>query len=381
MFKLSFYFLLAADAASAQRISLGAVAGANATDDFRSGSLTYPSPATGSQTFTYGSGGPHFLIGLRAEFLLPGPWSIEADAIRRSFTSTQSVSFATPVQLPNGVIFRGYGPSSSTRSNWEFPLLARYRLPGHLFVMAGPSFRPSGTGSGLSHTGISAGGGIELFSKGFRISPSLRYTRWSSSSSFGGGPGTGQSNQVEFLVGFDRPSDSLVSVFGKRLSVGAIVGIGLGKDFKPGTPPFAGGNPESNSAIFGVMLEAPLTRHLSIEVDGLYRPLHGSSDEFGRHVRFAHLTWEFPVLTKVRLREHSTWHPFLEGGPSLRAQGNLNLRPGSTLGGTVGAGVERRFHGLRIAPAFRYTRWNGGDAGPFPRTRANQGQLLLSFSH
>jgi hypothetical protein len=156
--------------------------------------------------------------------------------------------------------------------------------------------RPAGTGTGLSHLGFTAGGGAEFEVHGLRIAPALRYTRWSSANAL---PiGSSLLNQLEFLVGLDRPSvSSGVRAFGKRLSIGAIVGIGFGRDFRVESFPKV---PEANSGIPGVVIAVPLPKNWAIEANGLYRPLHGSDVEFGRRVRFAHLTWEFPVLLKRR---------------------------------------------------------------------------------
>ena len=129
------------------------------------------------------------------------------------------------------------------------------------------------------------------------------------------------------------------------------------------------------------MLEASLSRNWALEADGLYRPLHGTDVEFGHEVRFAHLTWEFPVLAKYRLPGTSRIRPFLEGGPSFRAEGNLNLAPASHFGGTVGAGVEARLFWLKIAPMVRYTRWGGQTSNTSSEAWANQTQVLVSISH
>jgi hypothetical protein len=234
-------------------------------------------------------------------------------------------------------------------------------------------------GDGLPHIGVTAGGGVEFHAGGFRISPTLRYTRWRGDGNnyFGGL----LANQVEVLVGIDRPSAALgVSAFGRPLSIGVIAGVGLGDDFKVPSINFDRMTPESNSGIFGVMLEAALPKNLAVVANGLYRPLHGSEPEFGRRVRFAHLTWEFPVLLKYRFAGTSRLRPFAEGGPSFRAEGNLNLRRVSHYGATAGAGIEWKLARLKVSPTMRYTRWAGRDDPTVERTAANQVQLLVSFA-
>ena len=71
---------------------------------------------------------------------------------------------------------------------------------------------------------------------------------------------------------------------------------------------------------------------------------------------FTVLTWQFPVLAKYGWGR-SRWTPFAEGGPSFRLAGNLNGYNPSHYGITLGSGMETRTHGIRLAPALRYTRW------------------------
>jgi hypothetical protein len=129
------------------------------------------------------------------------------------------------------------------------------------------------------------------------------------------------------------------------------------------------------------MVEVALPKNWSIEVNGIYRPLHGSEREFGRSVRFAHLTWEFPVLAKYKFLSNARWRPFAEGGPSFRAEGNLNLAPVSHYGATVGAGVETRLRWLKISPAVRHTYWQDSRYSLRGRTGANQTEIIVAFSY
>jgi hypothetical protein len=248
-------------------------------------------------------------------------------------------------------------------------------------ILAGPSFRPAGTGTNLSHVGLTIGAGLQLRAASFRIEPQLRYTRWTER---GGGESLGAPNlnQVEFIVGIDRPSSggAPFSVFGHRLNAGLIAGLGLGSDFQTGSL-FPQQRPEANSGLYGLLLEAPLAGNWALEVDGLYRPLHGTTVEGARTVRFAHLTWEFPVLAKYRLPLNRRVRPFVEGGPSFRSEGNLNLRPVSHVGATFGGGVEATIARVKVAPTLRYTHWASDEGrGTLSETRGNQTQLLLSVS-
>jgi hypothetical protein len=376
--------------ASGQELSFGVIAGTNLTDDVKSGRYNYqggtlPSGEISSGALVVDPGARRPIIGLKVEYRLPRNWAIEANALHRELKETTNMIFSPPAELPDGRRISVYGPYTRTLTPWEFPIMAKYRFaPPKLqpFFTVGPSFRPAGTGTGLSHVGVTAGGGVEFQARGFNISPTVRYTRWSSANSASGGPlGGPLANQVELLVGIDRPSEALaVSAFGRRLSVGVIAGVGLGRDFKPPNINSIREIPESNSRIFGVMIEAALPKNLAVEVDGLYRPLHGWANEFSHTVRFAHLTWEFPVLLKYRFSRTPRLRPFVEGGPSFRAEGNLNLRPVSHYGATLGTGLETNLAWLKISPTVRFTRWGGQEDGSVARTLANQTQLLVSFA-
>src|ERR1019366_8157109 len=227
-------------------------------------------------------------------------FSLEADALHRTLHSKQSMTefFSGGTQI-------NFGPFTRTHASWEFPILGKYRLshsPLHPFLEAGASLRPAGSGTNVSHWGATAGAGIELHARGFNISPTVRYTHWKASP---GSVPVGIQNQVEFLVGVDRNSESgWATGFGKRLSVGILAGIALGDDLKvASTPsPFSGSQrSESNSPIVGALLEFAIYRSLSLEADGIYRPLHARElSTLEGDVRFAVLTWEFPVMAKYK---------------------------------------------------------------------------------
>lgn len=375
--------------ASGQKLSVGLVAGTNFTDDVQAGTSTasgalLPSGQTQTYTNVFAPGVRRPILGLLLEYRLPRNWAVEFDVLHRELKSTNEELVSPPILFPDGHSLSSFGTVTRTLTPWEFPILAKYRLPlGRLrpFLSAGASFRPAGTGTGLSHAGVTAGGGVAFQAGSLRIAPTVRYTRWTTNNSYSQGVGSPLLNQVEFLVGFDHPSTSAgVGAFGRRLSIGLIAGIGLGNDFKVGSlnPQQI---PEANTGIYGALLEASLPKNWALEVDGLYRPLHGTDLEFGHPVRFAHLTWEFPVLAKYRFSGSSRVRPFVEGGPSFRAEGNLNLAPVSHFGGTVGAGVEAKLFWLKVSPMVRYTRWSGGTSDMSSQAWPNQTQVLVSFSH
>jgi hypothetical protein len=167
-------------------VSFGVTGGVGLTDAFSS--QTFMGVDTDSRDFSASN--------------LPLSFSVEVDALYRplNLTTTNTV-IAGP----------GFMTSVSGKLNsWEFPLLAKYRLPGHLirpFIEAGPSFRSvtneSFAGIHLSSVGFTAGVGVEGKLGPIRIAPAVRYTRWGADS--GLNPSLFQArsnvNQAEFLVG------------------------------------------------------------------------------------------------------------------------------------------------------------------------------------
>ncbi len=179
------------------------------------------------------------------------------------------------------------------------------------------------------------------------------------------------------------------SGFGRKLSFGLVAGLGLGADLRTLSYPFPMDflqHPDSNTYLVGATVEFEVLKHLSLEVNGLYRPLHardafvrpdGSRDE---GVRFTVLTWEFPLLAKCSFALRGL-KPFLELGPSLRTAGNLNGANPSNYGITGGAGVEAHLGKLKISPALRYTRWaKDPSSQDGPRTIPNRAEILVAFS-
>jgi len=136
----------------------------------------------------------------------------------------------------------------------------------------------------------------------------------------------------------------------------------------------------------GPMVEVGLPwRGLSVEIDGLYRPMNltlagvlpdGSLNSISPATV---VTWELPALVKYRFGSRSV-KPFIEAGPCFRASGNLNDASPSTYGGTAGLGVETHLWKLRIGPVVRYIHWAAdsdyvGLTGS--RTKRNQVELLM----
>lgn len=375
--------------ALAQKLTLGVIAGTSLTGDVRTGSVSVGGGFSqdGSVTFTYSPVSRPFIAGPKLELDLPGRLSLEVDALYRPLKERVTQTFDPPVVLPNGVTISSIGPSTRKLASWEFPVLAKYRFDvsgPRPFVEAGPSFRPAASGSGASHLGITVGVGVETRLAKLHVSPMVRYTRWKRR---GGAMGVGSAitNQVEALVAFEHAATNAgwTSALGRRFSPGVLVGVGLGDDLRLpqasviGTPERS----ESNSPVYGVLLEFGVNEEWAVDLNGIYRALHGYDGQ-----RFAVLTWEFPVLAKYKLPPSQAIKPFIELGPSFRTDGNFNGPRPSHYGFTGGAGVEAPVGRVKISPMVRYTRWAKERTPDPPRnppwrsTFLNQVQVLLAFS-
>jgi opacity protein-like surface antigen len=192
--------LLSAVSSFATPFSFGVKAGVPLTD------LLSTDPPYVSTTNRY-------IIGPEVELNLPLGLGVEFDAVYQHF------SYARPLVTTIG-------------SEWEFPLLAKYRFPGRTvrpYIDAGIAW---GTLSGLSQTygaicspqsclpgggittstpselrnstvtGFVAGAGLSIHLLVLHVSPEIRYTRWGAQQLVSpiGGLSSNQ-NQAEFLVG------------------------------------------------------------------------------------------------------------------------------------------------------------------------------------
>ena len=171
-------------------ISLGIVAGATMTPDFRSVTL--------SQTFaftdSYSSRPGAFLLGPMVEVGIARKIYFEGEAIHQPMLSTSHFGF-------NGYL---YPADTQSINSWTFPLLGKYKFSMHgmkAFVEAGASFRVGATQlTGSSGDGVTAGVGIETHVRRLAIAPSVRYTHWGRNSPVG--PLWPFQNQVAVLTGF-----------------------------------------------------------------------------------------------------------------------------------------------------------------------------------
>jgi opacity protein-like surface antigen len=178
-------------------VSFGVTGGAALTDAFSNQTVMGVDVDT-----HYFSGSKGYIVGPTIELHLPLRLSVEFDVLYRplNLTGMQTI-FAGPAFTTS---------VSSKLNSWEFPLLAKYRLPAHLitpFIEAGPSFRivtnESFAGIQLSSTGFTAGVGVEGKLGPIRIAPVVRYTRWGADTDLNTSLLNPQSNlnQAEFLVG------------------------------------------------------------------------------------------------------------------------------------------------------------------------------------
>jgi hypothetical protein len=153
-----FAILITSPLASAEHVSAGVIGGAGLTNDFQSATI----PADGSSPyFAFYSHSKDYVAGGLIELKLPLHLSVEADALYRPLNYAYSFSYTNP---------SGTGGSSHPSVaviTWEFPVLAKYRIPMRIikpFFEAGPSFRAASNlnATSPSNHGASAGAGIEV---------------------------------------------------------------------------------------------------------------------------------------------------------------------------------------------------------------------------
>ena len=199
-------FLLGASSVCAQPFSAGIKAGIPLTDFL---------DATQNGLYQYNAPTQRYIVGGVAEVRLPLGLGVEFDALYRRLEYNSS----------GGV--GGFSTVSGSGSNWEFPLLLKYRFHFPVvkpYVDAGVAWD---TITGLKDTSVGValpvqsspselqknttmgfviGGGIDIHAIFLHISPELRYTRWSSAQ-INASLDTinllhSNLNQAEFLVGF-----------------------------------------------------------------------------------------------------------------------------------------------------------------------------------
>ena len=202
--------LLIASAGVAGPVSFGIRGGVPLTDFFED---------VNAGNFTATSTTNRYIVGPTVELHLPAGFGLEVDALFRHLNYNSSFNLVD--------VFTN---NRTTGNAWEFPLLAKYRLPAPLikpFIKAGLAFD---TLSGLKQTVVSTilpnrqttsttsnprelsnsttegfviGFGADIKAIVLHISPEIRYTRWGSAHfQIPNGSALSNQNQAEFLVGF-----------------------------------------------------------------------------------------------------------------------------------------------------------------------------------
>ena len=193
-------------AAVAQPITVGVRGGVPLTNFFKS---------VNDQTLDNTSN--RYIVGPTVEIRLPFGFGIEGDALYRhvsyGYTTASIQSGTSLVPIGSGL------PESASINSWEFPVLAKYRLPFPVvrpYVDAGIAFNKL---TGLKNTflntsGIANAPATSQTGKGFvfgagvdfhvkvHIMPEIRYTHWGETRFLDAlGQVAGSQNQAEFLVG------------------------------------------------------------------------------------------------------------------------------------------------------------------------------------
>jgi hypothetical protein len=166
----------------------------------------FGTPVIASQTTRFFSGSRSLVLGPTLEVQLPLGLAVEADALYRpvNINTQASTSVSTSI-LGLTVSTTTTTPVLPAKTDiWEFPLLAKYRLPAPFikpYLEAGPVFRAARVKQ-LSNIGASAGIGVEARLGHFRIAPEIRYTHWGKDGKYEAPyyPVSYQ-NQLEFLAG------------------------------------------------------------------------------------------------------------------------------------------------------------------------------------
>jgi hypothetical protein len=372
-------FLLAG-ALPAQRVTFSFLGGTNLTRDFAAVSTVYQDDLypQGLTTFRLRSGNRGLLAGATCAIELSDAFAFELNALHRNLYLQLEFLLPAGERLDAG---------RNSIGTWEWPMLLRYRLPGiaaRPFVEAGPSFRTrkNQPPSEPSQFGFAAGLGAEFRKGPLRLTPRIRYTRWAADG--GARYLLTKSDQVEVLAGIGYvTSPSSWKVRGRRLRLGLVAGIPLTGALDAG-PRLLPLTTEKQGYAAGLTLGWELTRTLTLEAQGLYRPARarfifyplGGGQFAGDN--FTVLTWQFPVLAKWTPAPAARIRPVFETGPSFRLSGNRNGYHPSWGGWAAGVGAGISAGERRFGPVVRYTRW-GREQGLW-RFRPDQMELLFQLS-
>lgn len=340
---MAFLCVVAGSPLSGQQFRIGFVGATPITSAFTRSTLSYPGdPVNPPSFFAVESGQRGFIAGLDLEALISSRFSIEGNALHRDLWA-RTIYTLNPGTPAAATTTRTFIASTT----WEFPLLFKYTMGTDRlrpFVDGGVSFRSlEGTNApGPSRHGLTAGAGVAIGFGRIQLTPQLRYTRWARSDT--NGSYDVKRDQLEFLTGVSYRVPATLHLGNQRAAIGVLGGARLNETLA-GAP-----NRLSRRAFGGASLDVNLRSGMSIEADGIYKPIGISKNSV--------LTWEFPVLLKQRWNVRGA-RLFGEAGPSFRVSGNLQSSiPPSHYGFAAGAGIEKQAGRIRIAPALRFTRWS-----------------------
>lgn len=204
-----FLVVLAAVSACAQPFTAGVKVGAP---------LTHFLSSAQGPTIDYHSGTNRYVLGATAEARLPFGLGIEVDGLYHHYNFQSAGTIA-----PAGTVLNTRGSTGA----WEFPVLAKYRVPFPVvrpFVDAGiawdilsgynqtvtainatiPVRPPENLNQPVHNTtpGVVAGAGLDVKTAYVHVSPEVRYTHWDSRHFYSPNAGfTSKVNQVEILIG------------------------------------------------------------------------------------------------------------------------------------------------------------------------------------
>lgn len=142
-----------------------------------------------------------YLVGPEVELRLPFGFGVEFDVLYRHFDYTNVVAS----KAISGTIIGHSG-------DWEFPLVAKYKLPTPVvrpYVEGGVAWDTlSGSASTIGITtqnktveGVVLGAGVDIHALVIHVAPELRFTRWTSQHFNIPNVLSSNQNQAEFLVG------------------------------------------------------------------------------------------------------------------------------------------------------------------------------------
>ena len=344
-FFVAFLCVVAGSPLSGQEFQIGFVGGTPITSSFVPFTSVCPGDTLNPPSiFTAESGPRSFIAGLSLEALISSRFSIEGNVLHRNLWA-KTIYTLSPGSAAASTTTTPFVASTT----WEFPVLFKYTMSAKRwrpFVDGGVSFRSLERtfAPGPSRHGLTAGAGAAIEFGRLQLTPQLRYTRWAQGES--NGYYDVKRDQLEFLTGISYRMPTAMSVGDQVVAVGVLGGAALNETLA-GVP-----NRLDRRAFGGVSLDVNVRAGLSIETDGIYRPIGTAGNSV--------LTWEFPVLLKYHWGIRGA-RLFSEAGPSFRASGNLQTSiPPSHYGFTAGAGIEKRAKRIGIAPALRYTRWSEG---------------------